>query len=270
MDDNSLMTFWDHLEVLCKVLFNVVMIIVIVAIVIFCFKELLFDIILAPSHSDFILYRAVVSVGDLFGLNLRAILDFQVDLFSTTLTAQFMTHLKIAFYVGLIVAMPYVLYKLYSFIAPALKQIERKYTVGVVTWSYLLFMSGVMLNYFIIFPLAFRFLGTYQVSEEVPNVITLASYTSMLLTLTMMMGILFELPILSWFLAKLGLINGDFMKKYRRQAFVAILIVGAVITPTTDIFTLIIVSVPIYLLYEASISIVKRIDNQREKSLSSL
>lgn len=270
MDDSPLMTFWDHLEALRKVLFNVVLIIVIAAIAIFCFKETLFEIILAPSHSDFILYRAVVSFGDALGLNLRFILDFQVDLFSSTLTAQFMIHLKIAFYCGLIVAMPYVLYQIYCFVSPALKQAERKYTVGVVTWSYLLFMTGVFLNYFIIFPLAFRFLGTYQVSEEVPNVITLESYTGMLLTLTMMMGILFELPILSWFLAKLGLINADYMKKYRRHAFVAILIVGAVITPTTDIFTLMIVSVPIYLLYEASISIVGSIDRQKAKSLSSL
>jgi sec-independent protein translocase protein TatC len=265
MDDSSLMTFWDHLEALRKVLFNVVLIIVIAAIVVFCFKEILFDIILAPSNSDFILYRAVVSIGDIFGLDLKSIQDFNVDLFSTTLTAQFMIHLKIAFYFGLIVAMPYVLYQLYCFVSPALKQIERKYTVGVVTWSYLLFMMGVLLNYFVIFPLAFRFLGTYQVSEEVPNIITLESYTGMLLTLTMMMGILFELPILSWFLAELGLINADFMKKYRRHAFVAILIVGAVITPTTDIFTLMIVSVPIYILYEASISIVGRIDRQRAK-----
>ena len=259
------MTFWDHLEALRKVLFNVVLIIVIAAIVVFCFKEILFDIILAPSNSDFILYRAVVSIGDIFGLDLKSIQDFNVDLFSTTLTAQFMIHLKIAFYFGLIVAMPYVLYQLYCFVSPALKQIERKYTVGVVTWSYILFMMGVLLNYFVIFPLAFRFLGTYQVSEEIPNVITLDSYTGMLLTLTMMMGILFELPILSWFLAELGLINADFMKKYRRHAFVAILIVGAVITPTTDIFTLMIVSVPIYILYEASISIVVRIDRQRAK-----
>lgn len=265
MDDSSLMTFWDHLEALRKVLFKIVLIIVIAAIGVFCFKEILFDIILAPSHSDFILYRTLVSIGDTFGLDLKSIQDFHVDLFSTTLTAQFMTHMKIAFYFGLIMAMPYVLYQLYCFVSPALKQIERKYTVGVVTWSYILFMMGVLLNYFVIFPLAFRFLGTYQVSEEIPNVITLDSYTGMLLTLTMMMGILFELPILSWFLAELGLINADFMKKYRRHAFVAILIVGAVITPTTDIFTLMIVSVPIYILYEASISIVGRIDRQRAK-----
>jgi sec-independent protein translocase protein TatC len=122
-------------------------------------------------------------------------------------------------------------------------------------------MMGVVLNYFIIFPLAFRFLGTYQVSADVPNIITLASYIDMLTTLTLLMGIMFELPILSWFLAKLGMINANFMKQYRRHAFVAILVVGAVITPTTDIFTLLLVAAPIYLLYELSINIVRRTAN---------
>src|SRR5574344_1102973 len=129
MDDSSLMTFWDHLEALRKVLFKIVLIIVIAAIGVFCFKEILFDIILAPSHSDFILYRTLVSIGDTFGLDLKSIQDFHVDLFSTTLTAQFMTHMKIAFYFGLIMAMPYVLYQIYCFVSPALKQVERKYTV---------------------------------------------------------------------------------------------------------------------------------------------
>jgi sec-independent protein translocase protein TatC len=172
-----------------------------------------------------------------------------------------MIHLKIAFYAGLIVAMPYVLYELYGFISPALRENEKKHTTAIVTWSYLLFMMGVVLNYFIIFPLAFRFLGTYQVSADVPNIITLASYIDMLTTLTLLMGIMFELPILSWFLAKLGLINAGFMKHYRKHAFVAILIVGAVITPTTDIFTLLLIAAPIYLLYELSINIVRRTAN---------
>jgi sec-independent protein translocase protein TatC len=157
--------------------------------------------------------------------------------------------------------MPYVLYELYGFISPALRENEKKHTTAIVTWSYLLFMMGVVLNYFIIFPLAFRFLGTYQVSADVPNIITLASYIDMLTTLTLLMGIMFELPILSWFLAKLGMINANFMKQYRRHAFVAILVVGAVITPTTDIFTLLLVAAPIYLLYELSINIVRRTAN---------
>lgn len=258
-DTSNRMTFWDHLEVFRKLLFRVLAIVMVVAVIAFCIKEPLFKIILAPSYSGFVLYDIIQYVASLFGFDASAISNFNIELFSATLTSQFMIHLKIAFYAGLIVAMPYILYEMYSFIAPALKENEKRYTTGIVTWSYLLFMMGVLLNYFIIFPLAFRFLGTYQVSSDVPNIITLASYTDMLTTLTLLMGILFELPILSWFLAKLGMINSTFMKQYRRHAFVAILVVGATITPTTDIFTLLLVAAPIYLLYELSISIVRRV-----------
>ena len=119
-------------------------------------------------------------------------------------------------------------------------------------------MVGIILDYLVIFPLAFRFLGTYQVSDSIPNVITLESYTDLLITLTLLMGILFELPVLAWFLGKLGIIDSAFMKRYRRHAIVAILVIAAVITPTTDVFTLTIVTLPIYLLYELSIAIVHR------------
>jgi Tat protein translocase TatC len=147
---------------------------------------------------------------------------------------------------------------LLGFIAPALHKEELRSTTKVVVWSYVLFMAGIIMNYLIIFPLAFRFLGTYQVSADIPNIITLESYTNLLVTLTFLMGIFFQLPILAWFLGKLGIVNSEFMKKYRRHAIVAILIIAAIITPTTDVFTLTIVSLPIYLLYELSILIVRR------------
>lgn len=124
--------------------------------------------------------------------------------------------------------------------------------------SYLLFMGGVLLSYFLIFPLTFRFLGTYQVSPEVANLITLQSYMDTLMTITLMMGVLFEIPILCWLFARLGILTESFMRKYRRHAIVVILIVAAIITPTADVFTLTVVSLPIYLLYEGSICIVRR------------
>ena len=255
--DEKPMTFWDHLEVLRGVLFRILAVATVGFIAAFCFKEPLFKLILAPSSPDFILYRWISSIATLFGFNSAGLQDFKVELFSTTLTAQFMIHMKMAFYVSLIVILPYILYLLFGFIAPALHTDERRSTTRVVVWSYILFMAGMVLDYIIIFPLAFRFLGTYQVSADIPNVITLESYTDMLITLTLLMGILFELPILAWFLNKLGIIDADFMKKYRRHAIVVILIIAAVITPTTDVFTLTIVTLPIYLLYELSIAIVK-------------
>lgn len=256
--NDARMTFWDHLEVLRKVIFRILAVALVAAIAAFCFKDLLFRIILAPGKPDFALYRLLGRVASAFGADASQFAGEEIKMFSATLTTQFMTHLKIAFWFGMMIALPYIIYQLYGFVAPALRQSERKYTVAVIVWSYVLFMAGVLLNYFLIFPLAFRFLGTYQVSADVPNIITLNSYTDMLLTLTVMMGVLFELPIMSWFLAKLGFINAAFMKKYRKHAFVAILVIGAIITPTTDIFTLMVVSVPIYLLYEASIAIVKK------------
>ena len=251
------MTFWDHLDALRNVILRILAVAVVGFIVAFCFKETLFRLILAPSSPDFILYRWITTVAGAMGIDASALQDFNVDMFSTTLTAQFMIHMKMAFYVSLVVIMPYTLYALFGFVSPALHQNERQGSTKVIVWSYILFMVGIILDYLIIFPLAFRFLGTYQVSASIPNVITLESYTDLLITLTLLMGILFELPILAWFLGKMGIIDAEFMKRYRRHAIVVILIIAAVITPSTDIFTLTIVTLPIYLLYELSISIVK-------------
>lgn len=252
------MTFWDHLEVLRGVLLRIIAISAGAGVVAFCFKKQLFDIILAPGHPDFITYRLLGRALSLFGADASLLTDFNVNLFSAVLTAQFMIHLKMAFFSGLVITMPYVIYQLYGFVAPALRSNERRYTVSVLLWSYLLFMMGVLLNYFLIFPLAFRFLGTYQVNTDVPNMITLTSYTDLMLTLTLMMGILFELPVLSWFLGRIGFLNAGFMRKYRRHALVAIFALAAIITPTTDAFTLLVVGIPIYALYEISIGIVNR------------
>ncbi len=255
--DDKPMTFWDHLDALRNVILRVLAVAVAGFIVAFCFKEPLFKLILAPGSPDFILYRWISSVASMIGADASALRDFSVDLFSTTLTAQFMIHMKMAFYVSLVVILPYTLYMLFGFVAPALHQHERSSTTKVVVWSYVLFMAGIVLNYLVIFPLAFRFLGTYQVSPDIPNVITLESYTDLLITLTLLMGILFELPVLAWFLSRMGIIDAAFMRKYRRHAILVIVIIAAIITPTTDIFTLTIVTLPIYLLYEVSIGIVK-------------
>lgn len=256
--DDAPMTFWDHLEALRTVILRILAVALAGFIVAFFFKEPLFRLILAPSSPGFILYRWITAAAGFMGIDATALQEFNVDMFSTTLTAQFMIHMKMAFYISLVIIMPYTLYMLFGFVSPALHRNERRSSVRVVVWSYILFMTGIVLDYLIIFPLAFRFLGTYQVSADIPNVITLESYTNLLVTLTLLMGILFELPVLAWFLGKLGIIDSGFMKRYRRHAIVAILIIAAVITPTTDVFTLTIVTMPIYLLYEVSIGIVKR------------
>ena len=245
MSETSPMTFWDHLDELRIVIIRSLVITMLAAAVAFCLKEQLFAVVLAPRTSDFITFR------------LMGVEPFSIHLMNTGLTEQFMIHLKTAMYAGLLVASPYIIYLLFRFVSPALYDNERKYATTLVGSGYLMFMLGTLLNYFLIFPLTVKFLGTYQVSEDVANMLTLQSYMDTLLTMSLVMGIVFELPVVSWLLGKMGLINASMMRTWRKHAIVAILVVSAIITPTTDAFTLFIVALPIWLLYEVSILIVK-------------
>ena len=167
-----------------------------------------------------------------------------------------MVHLKTAMYAGVLVASPYIIWQLFRFISPALYDNERKYATLLCTSGYLMFMLGTALNYFLIFPLTVKFLGTYQVSPDVANMLTLQSYMDTLIMMCLVMGIVFELPVVSWILGRMGLVNRQMMRSMRRHAVVVMLVVAAIITPTTDAFTLFIVALPICLLYEVSILIV--------------
>ena len=248
MSETPTMTFWDHLDELRSVIIRTLVVTVAAAAVAFCLKEQLFDIVLAPRSSDFITYR------------LMGVEPFSIHLMNTGLTEQFMIHLKTAMYAGVLVALPYIVYLLFGFISPALYDNERKYATLLCTSGYLMFMLGTLLNYFLIFPLTVKFLGTYQVSPDVANMLTLQSYMDTMLMMNLVMGIIFELPVVSWILGRMGLINAQMMRAMRRHAVVAILVVAAIITPTTDAFTLFIVALPIWLLYELSILIVKSSD----------
>lgn len=249
-------TFWDHLDALRAAIFKSLLAAVVSGVVAFCFKDELFAVILAPKDAGFVTYRLLSRIS---GLVADAdSLDFNVKLVSTGLAEQFMIHMQTALCAGIICASPYILYQLFRFVSPALYANERRYVVRVVGGGYAMFAVGVLVSYFLIFPLTFRFLGDYHVSGEVENMVTLQSYTSALLTMSLAMGIVFEIPILSWLFAKLGFISAAFMRKYRRHAIVIILFVAAIITPTSDVFTLSLVSLPMWLLYEASIFIVAR------------
>ena len=249
------LTFWEHLDELRSALIRIISAGLVCGIVAFVFKEWLFDFVLAPSKSDFITYRLFNRLGGITG---TAVEEFSVDLINTALAQQFIIHMKTAFLVGLLCASPYIIYCLMRFIAPALYHTERRLVFGVVGCGYAMFVVGMALCYLLIFPLTFRFLGTYQVSNEVVNMISLESYISTLTSMTLMMGIVFEMPILCWLVAKLGFLDDAVMRNYRRHAIVVILIVAAIITPTSDVFTLTLVSLPIWLLYEISILVVSK------------
>ena len=254
-DNNSAMTFWAHLDVLRGSLLRMAAVTVACAVVAFAFKDAVFAAILAPKHDDFILYRLLAGVSGWLADGSPS--SFHVELINTGLAEQFKIHVKTSLYVGLMAASPYCLYELFRFVSPGLYPKERRYGVRAVVSGYVMFLLGVALCYFLIFPLTFRFLGTYQVSPDVENLITLQSYMDTLLVMCFLLGILFELPIVCWVLGKLGILRRTFMRRYRKHAVVVILVVSAIITPTSDIFTICIVALPICLLYEVSTFLVK-------------
>ena len=254
-DNNPAMTFWDHLDVLRGSLLRMAAVTVACAVVAFAFKDAVFAAILAPKYDDFILYRLLAGVNSWLADGSPS--SFHVELINTGLAEQFKIHVKTSLYVGLMAASPYCLYELFRFVSPGLYPKERRYGVRAVVSGYVMFLLGVALCYFLIFPLTFRFLGTYQVSPDVENLITLQSYMDTLLVMCFLLGILFELPIVCWVLGKLGILRRTFMRRYRKHAVVVILVVSAIITPASDIFTLCIVALPICLLYEVSTFLVK-------------
>ena len=259
MSEREVSSFWDHLDVLRKVLFRCLIAWAIGAAAAFCFKDILFRLLFAPSMDSFVSYQGLAWLCAQTGWQSLCPGSFQASFINTELAAQFMTHIKVALWAGLVVVSPYLIVQLYGFVAPALYDQEKRHATPIIIWGTLLFILGVLMNYFIIFPFAFRFLFNYQVYSEVYNQISLSSYISNLLMLSLLMGILFEIPIVNYLLAKAGLLQADTLKKYRRHAIVGIAIVAAIITPTGDAVTLTLVTLPIYLLYEASILIVKRV-----------
>lgn len=250
--NETALTFWEHLDVLRACLIKIITAIVISGVTAFFFKEQLFDIVLAPSHSNFIAYRMMRAE------------PFVLHLINTGLTEQFMIHLKVAIMAGVICVSPYIIYVLFGFISPALYANERQVGVKVVTAGYTMFIVGMAVNYLLIFPLTVRFLGTYQVSADIDNMLTVSSYIDTMVMMTLMFGIVFELPVVCWILSIMGLLRQQWMTHFRRHAVVAILIVAAAITPTADIFTLLMVALPIWALYEMSILIVRMTENNKK------
>ena len=260
--DPNLLTFGGHLEVLRRMVFRIIAVVMVLAVVIFCFKDKTFELLLAPSQWDFVTYRYIEKflhhLGSNFTFN-----QFYINLIATELSSQFMTHISTALYLGLLGASPYILIELFRFITPALYENEKKYSVQVAITVYLLFIIGVLMSYFVLFPISFRFLGTYSVSGMVESNITLKSYISTFTTLTLVMGLVFQLPVIAFFLGKLEVVSSEMLRLYRKYAFLAIMVVAAIITPP-DLMTLVLVTIPLYLLYEVSIFVLKRMEKRQK------
>ena len=248
------MTFGGHLEVFRRMLFRIIAVTGSIAMIVFCFKETTWEVLLAPSEWNFCTYRWLETTMRTVGIDFH-FEQFNVQMIATDLSSQFMTHITTAVYLGLLGASPYMLYELFRFISPALYENERQYSVQVAGIIYVLFLLGVLMSYFVLFPISFRFLGTYSVSSKVVSNITLDSYISTFVSLTLVMGIVFQLPVIAFFLGKMGVVTSSSLANYRKHSFIAIMLVAAIITPP-DLMTLILVTIPLYLLYEVSIRVV--------------
>lgn len=242
------MSFLEHLEVLRWHLVRSVASIFVVAIVAFIAKGFIFDtILLGPRDGDFWTYRMLCKY-----LNLLCFDEMPFDLINISMSGQFTTHIVVSLIAGLVVAFPYIVFEIWRFVKPGLYSSERKYANGMVFYVSVLFMLGVLFGYYFIAPLSVNFLGTYQVSETIRNQIDLNSYFTTIATLVLASGVVFELPVLIYFLTKIGVVTPDSLRQYRRHAVVGILILAAVITPP-DISSQVLVFFPLMLLYEVSI-----------------
>ena len=265
------MSFFDHLEELRWHIIRGALAVVIFASVAFFFKEFLFDqVIFGPKSLNFWTYRMFCKLSVVVHQPDLCVKKFNFIIQNTELAGQFSMHFMVAIFAGIILGFPYLLWELWRFISPALKIKEKKYSTGLIGAGSLLFLTGVIFGYFIIFPLTINFLAGYTVSSEIINQITLDSYISMLLTLSLATGITFELPILAYFLSQVGILTPKMMRKNRRYAIVGILIVAAVITPSPDIMTQLIVSTPLFILFEISIFVSAAVQRTKARALKAL
>ena len=256
-------TFWGHVEVLRWLIVRCVGVVLALAIAAFCYKDFVFgQLILAPCDPDFVTYRLMSRIGMVANVE-------QVELININLASQLMTHISISFYLALVVAFPYLMVELWLFVKPALYASERKPAVVAVIAFFFQFFLGLALAYFVIFPLTFNFLGTYHVSTLVANQISLNSYINTFIGLLFVMGLVFEIPIVAYFFARIGVLRSAFLRRWRKVAIVLVLVAAALITPSTDIFTMMLVALPLWLLYETSILVVRhaelRFEPQRQE-----
>jgi sec-independent protein translocase protein TatC len=255
MSSEKEMTFLDHLEELRWHVIRAVLAIVVMMVVAFVYITEIFDyIVFAPAKVDFIFFKWMCSLGDLVGATeTLCVTDIPFQVQSRNMTGQFMMSITASFMIGLVVAFPYVVWELWSFVRPGLETKERKFSKGAVVAISGLFLIGVGFGYFILSPMTIRFLATYQVSAMIVNEFDITSYVSTVASLVLGCGLLFQFPVVVYFLTKIGMVTPNLMRTYRRHAVVVIIVLGAVVTPSADPFSLAIISLPLYFLYEISI-----------------
>ena len=267
-DAGKNMSFWAHLDEFRGVLIRIAVLVLALAVGAFCIMRPFFDyVILAPCHANFPTYGWLGFIrGDGDFLPDLGSADFDVNLMSITMGSQFMTHMSASIWLGATVAFPLIIWLLWRFVAPGLYERERRGASRAFVFGLTLFYIGVLVGYFVVFPLALRFLSTYQLSPTIAVSLTLDSYMDTFYMILLAMGVVFEIPILAWMLGKIGLLSRRFFRKYRRHAIVVSAALAGIITPTSDIFTLFVVFIPIYALWELSAWLVPKANTEEPSS----
>jgi sec-independent protein translocase protein TatC len=259
------MTFLEHLEELRWHIIRSVISVFVLAIVAFIFKDIIFDkIILAPRDPGFLTNRLLCRLGELVDIKALCINNTPFEIINIKMAGQFTTHITISLIAGIVIAFPYIFWEFWRFMRPALYETESSQARGAVFYSSALFTTGVLFGYYVIAPLSLHFLSSYSVSSQVANQIYLRSYIGTITSISLASGVVFELPIVIYFLSRIGLVTPEFLKKYRRHAIVLILLLSAIITPP-DIFSQVLVSLPLLVLYEVGIFISRRVEKRRKK-----
>lgn len=265
------MSFWDHLDVLRGVLIRAAFLMLALAAGLFVMMPRIFDrFILAPCRPDFPFYRwidniAAADILRLGSLGGESAVFPDIELVNINLTSQFMLHMSTSFWLAFVIAIPVLLFMLWRFVAPGLYVNERRPAAMALLFGGGMFFAGVAVSYLMVFPLTLRFLASYQLSPLVPNVISIDSYMDTLIGLALVMGLVFELPMVAWLLGRLRLLTRDVMGRFRRHAVVALLVVAAIITPTGDPFTLMVVFLPLYVLWEVSALLLPRQESEKSE-----
>ncbi len=253
------MSFFEHIEELRWHLLRAALSVLVVTVVVFIMKNFVFQhVILGPTSPDFITYRLFCEYAPQF-----CFYPEHLQIITRDIQEQFLSHIKVSLWLGFIVAFPYILFEVWRFIRPGLYKKEIVAARGMVFVCSFLFLTGVSFGYFIITPIAVTFLSSYSVSPDIANTTTLAALVNSITMFTIPVGLIFETPVILYFLAKIGLVSSAFLIQYRKHSFVFIIILAAIITPSPDVFSQMLVAIPLYLLYEVSIIVVKRIDKER-------
>lgn len=270
-DPTKEMSFLDHLEELRKHLIRAVVIVLIFTVIAFMFMDVIFhEILLAPARPDFWTYRMFCKVGQMMGENGLCVEKIDFILQSRTLSGQFSMHLMASFVTGLIAAFPYVFWEVWRFVSPGLYLKERSITAGAVIYVTSLFAAGILFGYYIVAPVSINFLANYKLDPSIMNQFDITSYISTVCMMVLGSGLMFQLPMVVYVLSRLGLLTPAVMRTYRKHAVVIIFVVAAILTPSPDVLSQMLVGVPLWFLYELSIFISGNVERSRKKQAASI